>query len=135
VIAIDAATVISDLLERGHTVEFRASGDSMYPVIRAGDVLVVEPLGARSLRRGDVVLADAMRGLTAHRVLDARDGRIITKGDNAVEADAPLDHERILGIVTALQRGEERRRVRNIPPLVLHLVRAARRFRARLLPG
>jgi phage repressor protein C with HTH and peptisase S24 domain len=107
--AIDAAEVIIDLLQRGHAVEFRVRGDSMHPVIRENDSVHVEP--GREIRRGDVVLTLATRGLTAHRVI-AQDGQtIVTRGDNTPEADAPLQLAQVLGKVMWVERDGERRHV------------------------
>jgi phage repressor protein C with HTH and peptisase S24 domain len=107
--AIDAAEVITDLLQRGHAVEFRVRGDSMHPVIRAEDSLHVEP--SRDIRRGDVVLTLTTRGLTAHRVIAQHGQTIVTRGDNNPEADAPVPLARVLGKVMWVERDGERRHV------------------------
>lgn len=102
---IDAATVIVDLLERGHAVRFQARGDSMDPAIRDDDYLNVEPIADRSrIRRGEVVVMLAERGLTVHRVLAHRGDTILTRGDNAPEADPPLHHSRVIGRVVSVER-------------------------------
>ncbi|HEX8619654.1 MAG TPA: S24/S26 family peptidase, partial [Thermoanaerobaculia bacterium] len=103
---IDAAAVIIDLLQRGHAVEFRVRGDSMHPVIREDDSVHVEPL--RDIRVGDVVLTDAERGLTAHRVIAMRGDTIVTRGDNAPHEDPPVVRARVLGKVTHLKRNGKR---------------------------
>jgi SOS-response transcriptional repressor LexA len=102
----DAADVIADLLSRGHAVQFQARGDSMHPLIRDNDSLHVEPVG--QVRRGDVVLVLAHRGLTAHRVLEITEGTVITRGDNAPAADEPVAIEKILGRVTGVLRDGRR---------------------------
>jgi len=109
VTAIDAAEVIIDLLQRGHAVEFRVRGDSMHPVIREDDSVHVEP--SRDIRRGDVVLTLANRGLTAHRVIERRGETVVTRGDNTPEADAPVPLAQVLGKVTWVEREGERRHV------------------------
>ena len=98
----DATTMIVDLLERGHAVQFEARGDSMYPLIRDHDYLHVVP--AEHVRVGDIVLVLAERGLTAHRVIAEREGRIVTRGDNAPAADEPIAREKVLGKVTSVIR-------------------------------
>ncbi|HEX8253094.1 MAG TPA: S24/S26 family peptidase, partial [Thermoanaerobaculia bacterium] len=106
---VDAAEVIIDLLQRGHAVEFRARGDSMHPVIREHDALHVEP--TQQCKVGDVILARAERGLTAHRVLAIRGDVIITRGDNTPAPDPPLPRPRILGKVTWVERDGKRLKV------------------------
>jgi phage repressor protein C with HTH and peptisase S24 domain len=109
VTAVDAAEVIIDLLQRGHAVEFRVRGDSMYPVIREDDSVHVEP--SPDVRLGDVVLTLAARGLTAHRVIAQHGDSIVTRGDNTSEADAPVARAQVLGKVTWIEREGERRDV------------------------
>jgi phage repressor protein C with HTH and peptisase S24 domain len=106
---VDAAEVIIDLLQRGHAVEFRVRGDSMHPVIREEDSVHVEP--SREVRLGDVVLTLAHRGLTAHRVIAHHGHTIVTRGDNTPEADPPVPLAQVLGKVTWVERGGDRRHV------------------------
>ena len=107
-----ATEVIVDLLARGHEVRFRATGDSMHPIIRGEDYLHVIP--AQTVRRGDVVLMLASRGLTAHRVVEVAENTLVTRGDNIAENDAPIDRTRVLGVVTHAERNGRKRRVRSI---------------------
>lgn len=107
----DATTVIVDLLASGHAVRFQARGDSMYPLIRDHDYLHVEP--CREVRVGDIVLVLAERGLTAHRVVSARE-MVVTRGDNAPAADDPVPREKVLGKVTAVIRDGREIKVRGI---------------------
>lgn len=124
---MNAADVIADLLARGHSVRFRADGHSMHPLIRSGDHLLVEPM--HSIRRGDVVLTIADRGLTAHRVVEVARGMVITRGDNAPADDLPVEMARVLGVVT---RAEERR-VPRATGLSLRMQRLFRRVGLRWL--
>lgn len=96
---------VSDLLRRGVPVRFQAKGDSMYPSIRCGEHVHVSPAEAETLRVGDVVLARARRGLTAHRVVKLHDNSVITRGDNALGRDAVLEHDAVIGRVTLVERG------------------------------
>jgi signal peptidase I len=107
----DATALIVDLLARGHAVQFRARGDSMYPVIRDNDLLHVEP--SQHITRGDVVLVLAERGLTAHRVISHRGTIIITRGDNAPAPDDPCDTSQVLGKVLHVERDGKRVNVRS----------------------
>lgn len=102
---IKAADVIADLLARGHAVEFRVHGDSMHPVIREDDVLHVEPSTQYDV--GDVVLTLADRGLTAHRVVSVGES-IVTRGDNTPAPDFPVSRDRVLGVVTSIDRNGTR---------------------------
>ena len=123
---MNAAEVIADLLARGHSVRFRATGHSMHPLIRCDDYLLVEPVS--QIRRGDVVLTLAERGLTAHRVVDVSRGYVTTRGDNAPGDDDPVEATRVLGLVTHAERDGKMLRVGSASGLVLGVRRFYRRL-------
>jgi signal peptidase I len=98
-------TLIEDVLASGNAVEFRAAGDSMHPSIRSGELVVVERVDPGAIRRGDVVLARLARGLTAHRVLRiTKDGRFVTRGDNAPACDEVFGAEKLIGRVRVARK-------------------------------
>jgi len=119
---IDAATMIEEVLATGAAARFRARGDSMHPSIRSDELVEVERVDPSTIRRGDVVLARLPRGLTAHRVVRiTRDGRFVTRGDNAPREDEPFAAEAIVGRV----------RTRRMSPAWFALRRVVRALRAR----
>jgi len=95
---------LTELLGRGVAVRFCATGDSMYPSIRHGEHVHVAPAERRTLRRGDIVLTRASRGLTAHRIVRITSTSITTRGDNSIGRDAALDHQSVLGRITHVER-------------------------------
>lgn len=102
--------VVRDLLHGGYTARFRATGDSMNPTIACGEYVRVEPCSGTEVRRGDVLLIDAARGLTAHRLVRIRRAgggpiSLITRGDNSLRNDSPVAPSSVLGRVTAVERG------------------------------
>lgn len=122
-----AADVIAAVLESGHSARFTATGNSMYPSIRSGDALVVEPVDPGALRRGDVVLAQLPRGLTAHRIvrMERRGGQVIsitTRGDNCGSDDDPFSPDLLLGRIPL-------RRPRNLVTIIALARRWVRRAR------
>jgi signal peptidase I len=78
------AACCEGLLEQGVRVQFRASGSSMEPAIRDGDLVTVEPANGRRVRRGDIVLYRSSGRLFAHRVQGmSRDDSVLTcQGDH-----------------------------------------------------
>ncbi|HEX7679244.1 MAG TPA: signal peptidase I [Thermoanaerobaculia bacterium] len=125
------------LLSAGHTARFLASGDSMYPAIRSGDYLHIVPCEMTELRRGDVVLAATERGLTAHRIvrISERHGalRIITRGDNSLRSDPPVEAADVLGRVAQVDRSTSVRKTGPEPATVVRFAAVlVRRLRARL---
>jgi phage repressor protein C with HTH and peptisase S24 domain len=94
---------VRDLLASGHRARFRAEGDSMHPAIRGGDYVEVAPCPASELRRGDVILAATARGLTAHRIVRISRRGFVTRGDNSLRSDAPVDAASVLGRVSEVE--------------------------------
>ena len=129
--SVDATQVIADLLARGNAVRFRAAGASMHPIIRGEDYLHVEPVTI-PIRRGDVVLTIANRGLTAHRVISVSGEFLVTRGDNAPADDDPVDHDRVLGVVTHAERDGRKRRIPRSTSALLRLRRILARAIAAL---
>jgi len=81
----------------------------MHPTIRDGEALTVMPVAAHAVRRGDIILYKAVRGVTAHRVvrIEGERGaarRFHLRGDAALSADAPVSAAQILGRVVAVER-------------------------------
>jgi len=87
------------MLREGRAIELPAQGTSMLPLFAPGATIRVWPARAEDVRVGDVVLVDIDGQLVAHRLIQARAGRIVTRGDDMVEADAPLPATAIIGRV------------------------------------
>ncbi len=79
----------------------------MYPSIREGELITVEPVQASDVKLGDIVLYRSERGLIAHRVVEiaSRDARIFRlRGDASLSCDRPVAAEQILGRVVRVHR-------------------------------
>ena len=100
------------LLRAGTPVGFYPQGNSMHPTIVPGrDSVIVEPLSARKIKRGDVLLfrrpdnAPSYPGkLILHRVCKVNEDGIYMVGDNEKMVEGPLSREVFLGIMTELHR-------------------------------
>lgn len=82
--------------------------DSMQPVFGRGDAVLLQRRDASALVPGDVVTfgaAGATGTPISHRVLAARPGGLITKGDSLREQDQPVAFSRVQGRVIAVLPG------------------------------
>lgn len=101
---------IEQLLAQGNNIQIRPQGYSMYPVLVPGrDEAVIEPIGDRELRRGDVVLyrrvaADTARILVLHRIWRVKADGIYLVGDNQKEIEGPLIRSQMKGIMVGMYR-------------------------------
>ena len=114
--------LISQILQGGHRVRFRAPGKSMQPAIIDGDGLIVDPIGPADIKLGDIILYQAEDRIIAHRVMDIGKGEIpetkvtarmthylfILRGDAAYTYDEPVYPDQILGKIVAVERNGHR---------------------------
>jgi hypothetical protein len=97
--------VIKGVMGKGASFRFRASGWSMSPFIRDGDILTLIPM-ERGPSIGDVVaFINPMNGkLVVHRLIGKNNGLYRFKGDNLNEIDGDVPYEGILGKVSRVER-------------------------------
>lgn len=103
--ALSHQEIVEALLKDKTPVAFRASGPSMNPTVRSGDLVHVRPVTLPDLRRGEVVLFRQAGRLTLHRyVRPLRDGAIGSAGDAALVSLEIVRKEDICGVAKALER-------------------------------
>jgi signal peptidase I len=128
--------VSSDLLSRGHSVRFRASGTSMGPAICHGDVLTVGPVAPSDITPGTVAVYRRFDRMIAHRVVrieadDAGAPVFVLRGDAMSGDDAPVAASQMLGEVVKVERRTSAIR-RHARMCLLRLVQAARAHHHRI---
>lgn len=84
-------------LAAGRPLTLRAEGQSMWPLVRDGELVVVHPIEG-PLVLGDVVLVELGGRLVLHRVIALTAAGCITKGDAVAAPDPPIPHAHILGV-------------------------------------
>jgi signal peptidase I len=100
------------LLTEGKTIRIKAHGYSMYPAIKPGSLILIEPLNIKGNPvPGEIVAIKRENGLVVHRVVkkEIRNKLIyfITRGDSNARADNPVTIEKIAGrIVKSEPTGE-----------------------------
>lgn len=131
--------LLKDLLRGGTAVRLEATGHSMSPFIRNGDVVTIEPLSGRRLRLGQVVALAPGGRLLVHRLVGWESGQPVFRGDVAAGADPPPSPDELLGRVTRVERAGRRVRlglgVERLPIAWLSrvgILRALARLRERL---
>ena len=105
--------IAAEVLSTGGGVRIRTRGLSMYPLIRHGDLIEVEPADASAVRMGDVILSrDGHDRLVAHRVVKVHGkghgGTLVTKGDWTFRPDALVEPGQVLGRIVAIERAGRR---------------------------
>lgn len=98
------------LLQEGKNLQIKPQGYSMYPILVPGrDEVVIEPPGARKLKRGDVVLyrrnPEVTEGiLVLHRIWKVTGDGFYMVGDNQKEVEGPLLAVQIKGRMAGMYR-------------------------------
>lgn len=93
-----------NLLAEGKTIRIKAQGYSMYPAIKPGSVLLIEPLKVKGRPvAGEIVAIIRKNGLIVHRItsiikIDGKD-HYIARGDSNARADDPVNPGLIAGRV------------------------------------
>jgi hypothetical protein len=100
--------------EKRARTETVIKGNSMAPLIRHGDTVVIKH-GDVPLRVGDVVVAKRQGSFVAHRLVhsEMEDGRerFLTRGDACGGIDPPVRCEQIIGKVVEVRNSEGRVRL------------------------
>ncbi|MFC2172867.1 S26 family signal peptidase [Acidobacteriota bacterium] len=147
----DTTALFRQALRKGVSVRFQATGSSMSPFTRNGDMLTLSPLSGAGPRIGDVIafVKPQTEKLLIHRVIKKKGKAYLCKGDNAAEADGLVPQDRILGRVERIERkgkkvslgsGPERIFVANLSrrgwllPIVRPLARLIRPFKGLMTP-
>jgi signal peptidase I len=100
------------LLSEGKTIRIKAHGYSMYPAIKPGSLILIEPVMIKgNLVRGEIVALKRENGLVVHRVVkrEIKNGitYYITRGDSNARADSPVTIDKIAGrIIKSEPTGE-----------------------------
>jgi signal peptidase I len=100
------------LLSEGKTIRIKAHGYSMYPCIKPGSLILIEPLNIKGMPRpGEIVAIRRESGLIVHRLTKIINKNGITfyiaRGDSNAYADNPVKIDKIAGrIVRAESTGE-----------------------------
>ncbi len=100
-----------ELLGAKQEVKIRVFGNSMFPLLRNGDTVVVERCEINKLKSGDIILFRARGKWIAHRLhkIKKKESKIIfkTKGDSCIKNDKPFGVAEFVGKVISYQRNAE----------------------------
>lgn len=95
-----------EVLAQGFCLRVKGRGFSMYPFVRTGDTLLIEPKSPAELDIGDIIFYRRHKGIyVAHRLIKKNgSATLITKGDNLRYYDEPVPVKKVLGRVISIER-------------------------------
>ena len=103
------------LLNEKKPISIKAGGYSMWPAVRPGDKVIIEPVAAALPGKGDIVALLRDGGFVIHRITEeeVREGEryFKTQGDASLSPDKWSSEDEIAGVVKEIVRAGKRRRV------------------------
>jgi signal peptidase I len=97
-------SVLDDLLSKGQAVQVSVRGMSMFPLLMKGDVVLVEKVTYKALRKGDIVVFERNDIWVAHRLVRKANGNLQTQGDGNRLLDADLHFSKVKGVVVKVTK-------------------------------
>ena len=91
------------LLRSGQSIRVQVGGNSMFPYIKKGEVIEIQPITIEKIKIGDVVVFHHTGKLIAHRVLKIKPDSLLTKGDSRSKFDPPVLAKNLLGKVMTIK--------------------------------
>ncbi|MDO8269572.1 MAG: signal peptidase I [Candidatus Levybacteria bacterium] len=95
------STILKSAISHG---EIKTFGDSMFPLLRDGDVVSIKKTIYSQIKVNDIVCFRQKNNLVTHRVVYKTATYIIAKGDNNPFSDGKVRPDKILGRVNAIKR-------------------------------
>ncbi|HSN49767.1 MAG TPA: signal peptidase I [Bacteroidales bacterium] len=108
-------TILKDLgfrlLAEGKTIRVKAEGASMYPSIKSGSIILIEPLKqGYDPVAGEIIAWKRDSGIVVHRLVSSyitkHQKYYVTRGDSSIAEDEPVILEQIAGKVVRVENPE-----------------------------
>lgn len=116
------------------------TSDSMRPLLRMGDVVVVQPVDPQAIQPGEVLVVQRDGEWITHRLVGVDENGWHTHGDNTSYADEAVSADQIVGRVSTIERGNQTidlqqprwraidRRINRVQRIQLRVLAAARKI-------
>jgi len=96
------------LLSEGKTIRIKAHGYSMYPCIKPGSIILIEPVRIKGRPvPGEIIAIKRENGLVVHRLtrIVEKNGvtSFIARGDSNAYADNPVTYDKITGRIVGVE--------------------------------
>ena len=93
-----------DVIAEDGRLVYTNVGDSMFPLIREGNLLIIEAV-KEPLRVGDIPLYQRDSGqYVLHRIVEIKNGKYSMKGDNRADIEKGITDKHIIGVLTGIVR-------------------------------
>lgn len=96
---------VKAFVSTGNRVRIRVIGNSMSPFLYEGDEVLLEQVGAKIIKSGDIVLAQWGNGYVLHRVVRLVGETIWLAGDNNLAQLEKVTNKQLIAVLVAAFRG------------------------------
>lgn len=105
--SMNLGILVSEFVKKRKNITFKATGNSMLPFIKDGDVITISPYIGNKPEIGDIVayIDSKTKDLIVHRIMRLSGNRFIAKGDNCLHNDEPQFKVDILGYASNIHQG------------------------------
>jgi signal peptidase I len=106
----EATSLRKQLIENNHAVKIVASGYSMFPFMRNGDIQTISPVPIEEIKVGDVAVFERDNDWISHRVIAIHNNNkiILTlRGDTCIQLDPLVTKANYIGKTVAFERGAQ----------------------------
>jgi signal peptidase I len=104
----EATSLRKQLIENNHAVKIVASGYSMFPFMRNGDVQIIKPIPIEEIKVGDVAVFERDSDWISHRVIAIHNNNnkiILTlRGDTCIQLDPLVTKANYIGKTVGFER-------------------------------
>ena len=103
-------TLFADILDKGHDLRVKVTGQSMFPFIMSGEIVTLKKVPCSTLRCWDIILyVDFSGSLILHRIVKKEtlpngDISFVTRGDALIQKDKPVTEHQILGKASYVEK-------------------------------
>jgi signal peptidase I len=104
----EATSLRKQLIENNHAVKIVASGYSMFPFMRNGDVQIISTVPIEEIKVGDVAVFERDNDWISHRVINIRKTNnetiLMLRGDTCIQVDPLVTKENFIGKTVSFER-------------------------------
>jgi signal peptidase I len=95
------ADIFKKALSSEKSIQIRVFGSCMWPFLKNGEYIVINPANLKDICIGEIVLTYKEGNLLCHRVVIKKSDFIQTKADTFLRLDPPISEKDLIGKVVA----------------------------------
>jgi len=104
----NATTAILSGFLKQKSFSLQSEGNSMFPILRSGDVVEYSTCSFLTLKINDIVLIKKKGVMIAHRVIYKHPSYVITKGDNNLLHDGNIYPNKVIAKAVQVKRNNKK---------------------------